>query len=166
MSTDPLDKVKRFFDESPDPKGSVPPRVGRYEIIRELGRGGMAVVYEALDPDLGRKVALKVLKEGSLARLRREAMAAAKLRHPNVVAVHEVGPDFIVMDLVEGRTLSEALPSLALQERLRILHAIAGAVASAHEQGVVHRDLKATNVILDRSGRPVLTDFGLAKIEG
>jgi eukaryotic-like serine/threonine-protein kinase len=166
MSTDPLDRVKRFFDEAPDAEPAPPPRAGKYRIVREIGRGGMAVVYEAIDPDLGRKVALKVLKEGGLPRLRREATAAAKLRHPNVVTVHEVGPDFIVMDLVEGKTLAEALPGLPLAERLRLLHAVAGAVGYAHEQGVVHRDLKATNVLIGIDGRPILTDFGLAKIIG
>jgi tetratricopeptide (TPR) repeat protein/predicted Ser/Thr protein kinase len=165
MSGDPLDRVKRFFSE-PDAAPSGRPRIGKYEVLREVARGGMAVVYEARDPDLGRRVALKVLKEGNVERLRREAAAAAKLRHPNVVTVHEVGPDFIVMDFVEGKTLAEALPGLGRAERLRILETVARAVGAAHAQGVVHRDLKPGNVLLEPSGRPVLTDFGLAKIAG
>jgi tetratricopeptide (TPR) repeat protein/predicted Ser/Thr protein kinase len=166
MSTDPLDRVKRFFGEAPEEGGASRSRAGKYQILREIARGGMAVVYEALDPDLNRRVALKILKEGNLERLRREAAAAAKLRHPNVVAIHEVGPEFIAMELVPGRTLAEALPGLEQKERIRILHAIAGAVAYAHTQGVIHRDLKPSNVIVEPGGRPVLTDFGLAKIEG
>ncbi len=162
MSIDPLDRAKAFFGQEDPPK----PRIGKYEVLREVARGGMAVVYEARDPDLGRRVALKVLKEGNLERLRREAAAAAKLRHPNVVAVHEVGPDFIAMDFVEGRTLAEALPGMALPDRVRALETIARAVGHAHAEGVVHRDLKPANVLLEPGGRPVLTDFGLAKIEG
>src|SRR5262249_33864027 len=96
MSRDPLDRVKAFFGEE-DPPAS---RMGRYETGRELAGGGMAVVYEALDPDLKRPVALKVLKVGSLERLGGEAQAAARLRHPNVIAIHEVGPDYIAMDLL------------------------------------------------------------------
>ncbi|HVE38867.1 MAG TPA: hypothetical protein VNM14_03200, partial [Planctomycetota bacterium] len=110
MSIDPLDRVKKFFGEAPE--GAARPRVGKYEILREIARGGMAVVYEALDPALGRSVALKVLKEGNHDRLHREAAAAAKLRHPNVVAVHDVGPDYIAMDLIQGKTLAEAAPAM------------------------------------------------------
>jgi serine/threonine-protein kinase len=162
MSDDPLDRVRAFFGEEEPPKR----RIGRYEILREVARGGMAIVYEARDPDLGRRVALKVLKEGNLERLRREASAAAKLRHPNVVAVHEVGPDFIAMDFVEGRSLAECLPGMGLRDRVRALETIARAVGAAHAEGVIHRDLKPANVIVEPGGGLVLTDFGLAKIAG
>jgi len=164
MSIDPLDRVKKFFGEAPE--GAAGPRVGKYEILREIARGGMAVVYEALDPALGRKVALKVLKEGNHERLRREAAAAAKLRHPNVVAVHDVGPDFIAMDLIQGKTLAELAPGLTPERRLEVLETVARAVAHAHSQGVIHRDLKPQNIMIDADGRVVLTDFGLARIDG
>src|SRR5262245_20644444 len=94
-------------------------RIGRYEIEREIGRGGMGVVYEAYDPQLFRRVALKVLHDPDRERLRREATIAARLRHPNIVAVHEVEDRFIVMDLIEGRTLAEAAADLRLEERVR-----------------------------------------------
>jgi tetratricopeptide (TPR) repeat protein/predicted Ser/Thr protein kinase len=163
MSPDPLDRVKGFFGEDP---GEPRRRVGKFEILREIARGGMAVVYEALDPTLGRRVALKVLKEGNLERLRREAQAAARLRHPNVVAIHEIGPDYIAMDLLQGRTLAEAMPGLKDDERLAALETVARAVAHAHAQGVIHRDLKPQNIMIEPDGRAVLTDFGLARIEG
>jgi tetratricopeptide (TPR) repeat protein len=157
MSPDPLDRVKAFFGEDDPPR-----RLGRFEIVREIARGGMSVVYEARDPSLGRSVALKVLKDGSPERLRREAEAAARLRHPNVVAVHEVGDGWIAMDLLRGRTLAE----VAVGERLEALETVARAVAHAHAEGVVHRDLKPGNVMVEPDGRVVLTDFGLARIEG
>jgi tetratricopeptide (TPR) repeat protein/predicted Ser/Thr protein kinase len=163
MSPDPLDRVKGFFAEPPDPSR---PRIGRYEIVREIARGGMAVVYEALDPALGRSVALKVLKEGDRERLQREAQASAKLRHPNVVAVHEVGPDFIAMDLLRGRTFADEFPGMAVARRLDVVETVARAVAHAHAQGVIHRDLKPQNIMIEPDGRVVLTDFGLARIDG
>jgi tetratricopeptide (TPR) repeat protein/predicted Ser/Thr protein kinase len=164
MSIDPLDRVKKFFGEAPE--GAARPRVGKYEILREIARGGMAVVYEALDPALGRSVALKVLKEGNHDRLHREAAAAAKLRHPNVVAVHDVGPDFIAMDLIRGKTLAEAAAGMTPEQRLAVLETVARAVAHAHAQGVIHRDLKPQNILIEDDGRVVLTDFGLARIDG
>jgi tetratricopeptide (TPR) repeat protein/predicted Ser/Thr protein kinase len=162
MSRDPLDRVKAFFDEEDPP----PARWGRYEIVRELARGGMAIVYEARDPDAGRSVALKVLKQGNLERLRREAQAAARLRHPNVVTLYDVGPDYITMDLLRGRTLAAAMPEMSREARLDALETVARAVAHAHQQGVIHRDLKPQNIMIEPDGRVVLTDFGLARIEG
>jgi tetratricopeptide (TPR) repeat protein/predicted Ser/Thr protein kinase len=162
MSSDPLDRVKAFFGEDDPP----PKKCGRYEIVREIARGGMAVVYEARDPDLGRSVALKVLKEGNLERLRREAQAAARLHHPNVVVLHEVGPDYIAMDLLRGRTLAAAMGEMKSDEKLGVLETVARAVAHAHAQGVIHRDLKPQNIMIEPDGRVVLTDFGLARIDG
>ena len=155
-----MDRLKRFIDDPGE-------RIGKYELVREVGRGGTAVVYEAYDPDLKRAVALKVLKDvGHVERLRREASVAARLRHPHIVSVHEVGPDYIAMDFVAGRTLADLLPETDLRRRIELLETVARAVGFAHEQGVVHRDLKPGNVIVEPSGRPVLTDFGLAKITG
>ncbi len=153
------DRIKRFLAETG-------PKVGKYEVVREIGRGGMSVVMEAHDPDLDRKVAVKVLKGGALDRLRQEATAAARLRHPNIVVVHEVGPDFIVMDLVEGRTLAEAQAGMSPTDRCKALVTVAHAVEHAHGQGVIHRDLKPANVLIGNDGRILLADFGLAKVSG
>jgi tetratricopeptide (TPR) repeat protein/predicted Ser/Thr protein kinase len=144
--------------------GAAGERIGKYEIVRVIARGGTAVVYEALDPDLGRRVALKVLRDGTSDRLRLEATAAARLHHPNIVSVHEVGPDYIVMDYISGRTLAAAMPQLPLEQRVQLIATVARAVDHAHCQGVVHRDLKPGNILIQTDGRVVLTDFGLAKL--
>ena len=152
-------------------------RIGRYRLRREVGRGGMAVVYEAEDPLLRRRVALKVLapeasRPDLVERLHREARIAADLHHPHIVRFYELGsePDaagrpryFLALEFVDGGSLAEALGSLAPGERLRILETVARAVAYAHAKGVVHRDLKPSNVLLEKGGRVVLTDFGLAR---
>jgi predicted Ser/Thr protein kinase len=147
--------------------------VGRYRLERELGTGGMGVVHAAFDPDLERRVALKVLRAGggggAERRLLREARAMARLVHPNVVTVHEVGSaggrDYIAMELVEGETLAEWLRAERRPER-EILEAFVGAgrgLAAAHAAGIVHRDFKPHNVLRNREGRIVVTDFGLAR---
>jgi tetratricopeptide (TPR) repeat protein/predicted Ser/Thr protein kinase len=138
--------------------------IGKYRIVRLIARGGTAVVYEAVDPDLDRRVAVKVLREGTIDRLRLEATAAARLHHPNIVTVHEVGPSFIVMDYIPGRTLAVAMPLLPLDQRVQLIATVARAVDHAHTQGVVHRDLKPSNILIQTDGRVVLTDFGLAKL--
>ncbi len=150
-------------------------RVGPYQIIGELGRGGAGVVLRAFDPRLRREVAVKVLHAtratgAQIARFAREARALAKVRHPNVVAVHEVANDaarpYIVMDLVDGESLGARLGRegpLPVREAATIVAALARALDVAHAQGVVHRDVKPDNVIIARSGAPLLTDFGLAK---
>jgi len=160
---------------------SAPEQIGRYVVRREVGRGGMGVVYEADDVELGRRVALKVLREGEtdprvIARLHREASIAAQLRHPNVVGVHEVGmvrdsqgraTHFIAMDFVDGRTLGDLLAEgrTALPEYLRMIEEVARAVSAAHALGIIHRDLKPANVLVEKGGRVMLTDFGLAHAE-
>lgn len=154
-------------------------RIGRYRLRREVGRGGMAVVYEAEDPLLRRRVALKVLapeasRPDLVERLHREARIAADLHHPHIVRFYELGsePDaagrpryFLALEFVDGVSLAEALGSRAPGERLRILETVARAVAYAHAKGVVHRDLKPSNVLLEKGGRVVLTDFGLARAD-
>jgi tetratricopeptide (TPR) repeat protein/predicted Ser/Thr protein kinase len=160
------DRLKEFIGTDDRETPGVEPRVGKYRILREIARGGTATVYEAVDPDLGRPVAVKVLRVGEIDRLRLEATAVARLRHPNIIAVHEVGVDFIVMDYVAGPTLAEAMLTMPLVERVKVLETVARAVEHAHRNGVVHRDLKPGNIIIDAEGRVVLTDFGLAKIAG
>ena len=148
---------------------------GPYTVVRELGRGGIGVVYEARDPRLGRSVAIKVLRgvppgDPRLERFRREAQAQAKLSHPNVVALYEVGlargQPFLVLELVRGRSLRDELVKrgrLPVREALAVVAAIARGVDAVHATGVVHRDLKPENVLLDESGTPKVTDFGIAK---
>ncbi len=154
-------------------------RIGRYSIVREIGRGGMGIVYEAIDPQLNRPVALKLVRAEARAghldpRFRREAEIVAKLRHPGIVAVHEFGTasdgasHFMVMDYVEGRTMEDLLRERPVELRtlVRLLEEAARAVAHAHSEGVVHRDLKPSNILVDAKGRAMLTDFGLAHAEG
>lgn len=154
-----------------------PRGIGDFTIVREIGRGGMGVVYEAIQRSLDRRVALKVLPEASLLpgvsteRFAREARAIAKLRHPNIVAVHETGVatgySYIAMDLVEGGSV-EDLVDLGPTDPLlasRIVLAVAGALEAAHAAGLIHRDVKPSNILLDWSHSPRLTDFGLVHDE-
>mgnify|MGYP002619552931 CR=1 FL=1 len=153
-----------------------PPRqqVGRFVLEGRLGAGGMGVVFAAWDPQLDRKVALKILKSpdaGSRAssRLLREARALAKLRHPNVVAVHEVGLHgdevFIAMDFIEGCTLRQWLKSpRAWREIVELFIAAGRGLAAAHDVGLVHRDFKPDNVLIDAHGTPYVADFGVARM--
>jgi len=151
-------------------------RLGRYEILEELGQGGMGIVYKARDPALDRIVAIKGLLGGAglggpdAARLLREARAAARLRHPNIIAVHEVaeadGHAFLVMDYIPGRTLVEHLArdgAPDLRESARLARDVSLAIAHAHAEGIIHRDLKPENVMVDDAGRVFVGDFGLAK---
>ncbi|KOG27942.1 MULTISPECIES: serine/threonine-protein kinase [Streptomyces] len=155
---------------------------GRYRIVRRLGRGGMGVVWRAVDEVLGREVAVKELRTYTdtgapeLAdlhlRMTREARAAARVRHPGVVAVHDVteheGRPVIVMELVDGPSLDDVLGEqgpLDAADAARIGAGVLEALAAAHDVGVLHRDVKPGNILLDRSGRIVLTDFGIATME-
>ena len=148
--------------------------LGRYRIERELGAGAMGVVHAAFDPDLERRIALKVLRSASASpeakdRLMREARAMARLAHPNVVTVHEVGTadgrDFVAMELVHGETLAEWLRT-GKRSSTAIIDAFLAAgrgLAAAHAAGLVHRDFKPHNVLRGHDGRIVVTDFGLAR---
>ncbi len=151
-------------------------QVGPYQIIRQLGQGGMATVHKAYHAKLDRYVAIKVLHqvfqgdESFLARFEREAQIVAKLEHPHIVPVYDYseheGQPYLVMKHVEGRTLKNLLSDrpLTLQQILDIMTPIAGALTYAHSQGVLHRDIKPSNIILGKDGVPYLTDFGLARI--
>ncbi len=150
--------------------------LSHYQILREIGRGGMGEVYEAEDTKLHRRVALKVLPERvasdpeSRERFEREARAAAALNHPNIVTIHSVeeadGRLFLTMELVEGRTLADLIPAdgLPLDRILTVGAAIAEAIAAAQQRGITHRDLKPANVMVTESGQVKVLDFGLAKL--
>jgi serine/threonine-protein kinase len=152
-----------------------PKTFGNYELLGELGRGGMGVVYKARQQDLDRVVALKMILASHLAspeivrRFQAEAKASAKLRHSHIVQIHEVGQlqgqDFFTMEYIEGKSLAQRLAEgpIELSAAVRIVSLIARAGEYLHRQGVVHRDLKPSNVLLDADGNPYLTDFGLAK---
>jgi serine/threonine protein kinase len=152
--------------------------LGRYHILEQLGEGGMAIVYKAYDTRLERDVAVKVIRtekltlesmERTLKRFEREAKALAKLTHPNIVPItdygeHE-GKPYLVMPYLPGGTLKEKLGKpIAWEESVRLLIPIARALAYAHEQGIIHRDVKPSNILITHSGEPMLTDFGIAKI--
>ncbi len=147
----------------------------RYEILEVAGRGGMAVVFRARDRKLDREVAIKMLREElaanavAVSRMIREARAIASLHHPSILKLHDVceqRPPYLVMELLKGRTLEEAFSdsSWPLDDRIRVLAEVAVAAHAAHEHGVVHRDLKPGNVLLEESGRVVVMDFGLAHL--
>jgi tRNA A-37 threonylcarbamoyl transferase component Bud32 len=149
---------------------------GDYQVERELGRGGMAIVYEAVDVHLGRRVALKVLppemamRRSMAERFKREAKMAAALDHPNIVPVYRVGQSggllYIAMKFIKGRPLDSILQTqgpLQIPVVLTILRAAASALAYAHERGIVHRDVKSANIMIDTDGRAVVSDFGIAR---
>jgi serine/threonine-protein kinase len=159
--------------------GELPRTFDGYELLQELGRGGMGVVYKAWEPSLKRFVALKTLLRGESAsaddvtRFRTEAQSAAGLSHPNIVPVYKVGEwdgrVYFSMKYVEGTTLAARVAAgpLPPAEAARLVAAIARAVDHAHNAGILHRDLKPSNVLLDGDDQPLVTDFGLAKqVEG
>lgn len=149
--------------------------IGRYELIEEIGRGGMAVVYRARDGRLEREVGLKLLAAhlggdaAFAAQFEQEAQIVAKLNHPHIVPIYDVGVDdnrpFLVMRLLRGGTLRDKLaaPTFQLAELWPIINQLAQALDYAHQQGVVHRDIKPTNILFDGQGTPFLSDFGIAK---
>ncbi|MBI5292574.1 MAG: serine/threonine protein kinase [Chloroflexi bacterium] len=154
----------------------IPTQIGRYEIKEELGRGGMAMVYRASDPEFGREVAVKVLPPEMLhdpsfrARFKREAKIIASLEHPAIVPVYDFGEDngqpYLVMRYMTGGSLAQRLQQgpMALPEVSRIVSALAAALDEAHNKGIIHRDLKPANILFDQHRLPYIADFGIAKM--
>ena len=157
-------------------------KLGRYELRRILGRGAMGVVYEGFDPTLGRRVAVKtILKSAALdeeteraysERFVREAKAVGRLNHPNIVQVHDFGEEnevaYLVMEFIQGRELRsyfEGNERFEIAESVRIMGELLDALEFAHEAGVVHRDVKPANVMLDAQRRVKLADFGVARVQ-
>ncbi|HMD72737.1 MAG TPA: serine/threonine-protein kinase [Steroidobacteraceae bacterium] len=172
------------------PTRILPAKLGKYEVRREVGRGGMGIVYEGFDPLIDRRVALKTFineffdgtqSDNLLTRLRREAQAAGRLSHPNIIAVYEYGEDsvpdadggetktaFIAMEFIEGRSLEsyfEANERFPVREIERIMAELLDALEYSHAHGVVHRDIKPANIILLKDGSVKVADFGVARIE-
>jgi serine/threonine protein kinase len=141
-------------------------KLGPYEILAPIGAGGMGEVYRAHDPRMGRDVAIKISAERFSDRFSREVHAVAALNHPNICQLYDVGSDYLVMELVEGPTLSERIRqgAVPLDEALQIARQIADALEDAHEKGIVHRDLKPGNIMLRPDGTVKVLDFGLAKV--
>lgn len=158
-------------------------RFGRYEILAELGRGAMGVVYKARDPKINRVVAVKTIslagqpadeEQEYRERFYREAEAAGRLSHPGIVTIFDVGEEpetrapYIVMEFVGGQSLDKLLSAqdrkLPLETALQLTHELAEALDCAHGQGVVHRDLKPANILLTEDGRAKIADFGVAKL--
>lgn len=151
-------------------------KMGRYEIEREIGHGGMAVVYKARDVRLGRFVAIKIIQTGSFAanvlgcvreRFEREAKALARLDHPNIVKVYDYGEyegaPYLVMDYLDGVTLKELKKPIRVDTAVKLLTPIADALEYVHRHGLLHRDIKPSNIMMTSENRPVLTDFGIVK---
>ena len=138
-------------------------KLGPYEILELIGKGGMGEVYRARDPRLNRDVAIKVSAERFNDRFSREAQAVAALNHPNICTLHDVGPNYLVMELVEGEEPKGPLP---LETALGYARQIAAALEEAHEKGIVHRDLKPANIKIKPDGKVKVLDFGLAKVMG
>ncbi len=161
--------------EGPD-LPATPRRLGSYELIEEIARGGMGVVYRARQMSLGREVALKIITGGAFAsadsvrRFRAEAELAARLDHPNIVPIFEIGEHdahpFFSMGLVRGPTLTALLERGPLEPRraAQLAQTLAGAIHFAHQRGILHRDVKPGNILMDQDGEPRLTDFGLARL--
>lgn len=158
-----------------------PPRLGDYEILESLGRGGMGAVYRAREVTLGRPVALKVLDPAAaadpheMARFEQEARATSALNHPHIIQVFDFDSaewqgtrrHFIAMELVEGRSLREMLEGpITLEEILGILAQVGDALDKAHEKGIVHRDVKPENILVTVDGYAKIVDFGIAKLTG
>src|SRR5450759_2931929 len=138
-------------------------KLGPYEILAPIGAGGMGEVYRARDPRLNRDVAIKTSAAQFSERFEREARAIAALNHPNICHIYDVGPNYLVMEYIEGESPKGPMP---LDEALRIARQIADALEAAHDKGITHRDLKPGNIKIKPDGVVKVLDFGLAKMGG
>ncbi len=159
---------------------SLPPHIGRYRVRRELGRGAMGMVFQAEDPDIGRAVAIKLVRadllQGTdrdefLTRFRQEARAAGRCTHPNIVALYDLaqheGNPFLAMEYVDGTDLAEALRKrgrFTPAEAVATITQVLDALGAAHEAGIVHRDVKPANILLQSNGHVKVTDFGISHL--
>ncbi len=171
-----LDRIAPDANRAQTPTAQSLGEFGEYELLDEIGRGGMGVVYKARQKALDRTVAIKMVLAGHLSspqhlqRFQQEALATARLQHPNIVHIHEVGQfqgrHFFAMQYVDGISLARRIEQgpIPADEALRLLTIVAQAVDHLHRQGIVHRDLKPSNILLDGQGQPYVGDFGLAKI--
>src|SRR5271169_3205673 len=141
---------------------SVGDKLGPYEILGPIGAGGMGEVYRARDPRLNRDVAVKVSAAEFSERFEREAKAIAALNHSNICQVYDVGPNYLVMEYIDGEPINSPLPT---EEVIRLGIQIASALEEAHSRGIIHRDLKPGNILITKRGEAKLLDFGLAKLE-
>jgi tetratricopeptide (TPR) repeat protein/predicted Ser/Thr protein kinase len=159
-----VENAPELLEDSALPEVTVGASLGPYRIESMLGEGGMGEVYRAIDTRLGRAVAIKTTHEQFSARFEREARVISSLNHPNICTLYDVGPNYLVMELVEGETIAARLKSGPLPSKTALLYAsqIAAALAEAHGKGIIHRDLKPANIMIAKSGIKVL-DFGLAK---
>jgi eukaryotic-like serine/threonine-protein kinase len=157
-------------------------KIGRYEILDKLGQGAMGIVYKAMDPNIGRIVALKTISQSAnlpeeqkkeyADRFFREAKAAGSLQHPNIVTIYDMDEDdgtpFIAMEFIEGKSLAKLIEEkgkIPWKEAVDIIKQTAAGLSFAHEKGIVHRDIKPDNILIDRNGRAVVTDFGIAHLQ-
>ncbi|HUU51679.1 MAG TPA: serine/threonine-protein kinase [Candidatus Heimdallarchaeota archaeon] len=157
-------------------------KIGKYKIIGELGKGAMGIVYKGIDPDINREVAIKLIrfdmvsedseKEDAARRFIREAQSAGNLEHPNIITIYEVGREdnqtFIVMQYVDGESLKQAISAgkrFSPVEVVDLMTCLCDALELAHQNKIVHRDIKPGNILLDKQGRPYLVDFGVARME-
>ena len=157
------------FDENWTPPEML---ADRYRLEEKIGQGGMGVVYRAHDTQLKRTVAVKLISRGTVARFQTEAEAVAQLDHPNIVHIYEINEQddlhYIVLGLIQGESLSDRLArerTIPAEEAIRITIALCDALSHAHGRGIIHRDVKPSNVLLSSEGVPKLLDFGLARIE-
>jgi serine/threonine protein kinase len=161
-----FDNAPELLEEATVTSIAVGACVGPYRIESKIGEGGMGEVFRAVDMRLGRAIAIKITREQFGSRVEREARAISALNHPNICTLHDIGPNYLVMELVEGETLAAKLKNGPLPVRTALLYAcqIAAALVEAHGKGIIHRDLKPANIMIGQSGVKVL-DFGLARMD-